>query len=77
LQGLRVTQRRHGDVDAGALRGEGLRFAVTMTAATFAVRSVAPRVLTPSRSSMATSDWRVKGELLSVSPVPLRPTTSP
>ncbi len=41
------------------------RFAVTMTAATLAVRMFSPRVLTPSRSSMACRLWRVKGELLS------------
>jgi hypothetical protein len=53
------------------------RFAVTITAATFAVRSVVPRVLTPRRSSIACKDCLVKGVLLSVSPVPLRPTTRP
>ena len=40
------------------------RFAVTMTAATLAVRRLAPRVLTPRRSSIACSDCLVKGALL-------------
>ena len=53
------------------------RLAVTMTAATFLVLSVAPRVLTPRRSSIDCTDCRVKGELRSESPVPLRPTTRP
>ena len=46
-------------------------------AATFAVRMFSPRVLTPSRSSMACRLCLVKGELLRPSPVPLRPTTRP
>jgi hypothetical protein len=53
------------------------RLPVTMTAATLPVRMVAPRMLTPMRSSIACSDCLVKGMLLSVSPVPLRPTTRP
>ena len=56
---------------------KGGRLAVTITAARFWVRIVAPRVLTPRRSSMAWSDCLVNGMLLSVSPVPLRPTTMP
>ncbi|MNL46184.1 hypothetical protein D3C87_1688710 [compost metagenome] len=56
---------------------KGGRFAVTITAATLAVRMLAPRVLTPRRSSIACRDCLVKGVLLSVSPVPLRPTTMP
>ena len=55
----------------------GGRSAVTMTAATLPVRICWPRILTPSRSSIACSDCLVKGALLSVSPVPLSPTTSP
>ena len=53
--------------------------AVTMTAATFLVSSLViwSRVLTPSRSSIATSDSRVNTALSSLSPVPLSPTTSP
>jgi hypothetical protein len=78
LQALGVAHRRDGDVDAGSLRAEGREgSAVTITAATLPVRSVWPRMLTPRRSSIACSDWRVKGMLLSVSPVPLRPTTRP
>ena len=53
------------------------RLPVTMTAATLPVRMVAPRMLTPMRSSIACSDCLVKGMLFSVSPVPLRPTTRP
>ena len=53
------------------------RFAVTITAATLPVRRVCPRMLTPSRSNIAVSDCLVKGMLLSVSPVPLSPTTKP
>lgn len=53
------------------------RLPVTITAATLPVRMVAPRMLTPMRSSIACSDCLVKGMLLSVSPVPLRPTTRP
>ena len=53
------------------------RLAVTMTAATLPVRMVWPRMLTPSRSSIAVSDCLVKGMLLSVSPVPFSPTTRP
>ena len=52
-------------------------FAVTITAATFLVLRLASRVLTPSRSSMASRLWRVKGALRSESPVPFRPTTMP
>ena len=55
----------------------GGRLAVTITAATLPVRSVWPRMLTPSRSSIAVSDCLVKGMLLRVSPVPLSPTTRP
>lgn len=55
----------------------GGRFAVTITAATLPVRMVWPQMFTPSRSSMACRDCLVKGVLLSVSPVPLRPTTRP
>ena len=53
------------------------RLAVTITAATLPVRIVCPRMLTPSRSSIACSDCLVNGMLLRVSPVPLRPTTRP
>ena len=50
---------------------------LAMAAAMLPVRIVWPRMLTPSRSSIAVSDCLVKGMLLRVSPVPLRPTTSP
>ena len=40
LQALGVAERRDGDVDARALRAEGGRLAVTITAATLPVRSV-------------------------------------
>jgi hypothetical protein len=55
------------------------RLAVTITAATFLVESLViwSRVLTPNRSSIATSDSRVKMALSSLSPVPFRPTTKP
>ena len=56
---------------------KGGRLPVTITAATLPVRMVAPRMLTPMRSSIACSDCLVKGMLFSVSPVPLRPTTRP
>ena len=61
------------------LREKGGRLAVTMTAATFFVCSLAAwsRVFTPSRSSMPISDSRVKIALSSLSPVPFSPTTSP
>jgi len=53
------------------------RLAVTITAATFLVLSVASRVLTPRRSSMASRLCLVKGALRRASPVPFRPTTMP
>ena len=61
------------------VRAKAGRLAVTMTAATFLVCSLAPwsRVFTPSRSSMPISDWRVNTALSSLSPVPFSPTTSP
>ena len=60
-------------------RAKAGRLAVTMTAATFLVCSLLSwsRVLTPRRSSMPMSDWRVNTALSSRSPVPLRPTTRP
>ena len=51
--------------------------AVTMMAAMFLELALAPRILTPRRSVMPSSDWRVKGQLRRESPVPLRPTTRP
>jgi len=48
-----------------------------MTAAVFCVLSAASLALTPRRSSMPRRDWRVNTELEIVSPVRLRPTTSP
>ena len=56
---------------------KGGKLPVTMTAAMLPVRMVCPRTLTPSRSSIAVSDCFVNGTLFNVSPVPLRPTTSP
>ena len=53
------------------------RFAVTITAATFLVCIVVPRVLTPSRSSMVWMLCWVNGAFFRESPVPLRPTTRP
>jgi len=53
------------------------RLAVTITAATFLVCMVSPRVLTPSRSSMVCRLCWVKGALRSESPEPLSPTTRP
>jgi hypothetical protein len=53
------------------------RLPVTITAATLPVRIVAPRMLTPMRSSIACSDCLVKGMLFRVSPEPFRPTTRP
>ena len=58
-------------------RANGGSVAVTMTAATFLVLRALPRVLTPSRSSMATRLSWVNIELRRLSPVPLRPTTRP
>ena len=51
--------------------------AVTMTAARFLELALAPRMLTPSRSVIPSSDWRVKGQLRRLSPVPFSPTTRP
>lgn len=48
-----------------------------MTAATFLVFRLAPRMLTPWRSIIPSRDWRVNGELRKESPVPFRPTTRP
>ena len=56
---------------------KGARLAVTMTAATFLVLIGAPRVLTPSRSSMVCSACCVNGAFLSESPVLFSPTTRP
>jgi hypothetical protein len=53
------------------------RLAVTITAATFLVCIVWPRVLVPIRSSMVWIESWVKGAFFSESPVPLRPTTRP
>ena len=50
---------------------------MTITAATFLVFSVASRVLTPSRSSMASRLCLVKGAFRRASPVPFKPTTMP
>ncbi len=58
-------------------RAKGGSVAVTITAATFLVRRLLSRALTPSRSSMPMRLSRVKIALLRVSPVPLSPTTSP
>jgi hypothetical protein len=58
-------------------RAKGRSVAVTITAATFFVFSLLPRVATPSRSSIATRLSCVNIELRRLSPVPLRPTTSP
>ncbi len=55
------------------------RRAVTITAATFLVFSVAAasRTFTPSRSSMAERLCLVKAAFCRESPVPFRPTTMP
>ncbi|MNC62396.1 hypothetical protein D3C75_1124140 [compost metagenome] len=66
-----ATSRREPGVAKGG------RSAVIMTAATFLVFRLAPRMLTPWRSIIPSSDWRVKGELRRLSPVPFRPTTRP
>jgi hypothetical protein len=66
-----VTSMRLPDVAKGG------RLAVTMTAAALAVLSVELRVLMPSRSIMDSRLWRVKAQLRSESPVPLRPVTTP
>ena len=58
-------------------RAKGGSVAVTETAATFWVCMRVPRMLTPSRSSIACIDSSVKGELRIRSPVPARPTTRP
>jgi hypothetical protein len=60
-------------------RAKAGRFAVTITAATFFVSSRASlsRVLTPSRSSMPISVWRVKTAVRSRSPMLFSPTTRP
>ena len=53
------------------------RLAVTITAATFLVCMISPRVFTPSRSSMVWMLCWVKGAFFSESPVPFKPTTRP
>jgi len=60
-------------------RAKGGRLAVTITAAMLRVLSFSSlsRVLTPRRSNMPTSDWRVKMAVRNWSPVPARPTTRP
>ena len=46
-------------------------------AAMFLELALEPRMLTPSRSVIPSSDCRVKGQLRRLSPVPFSPTTRP
>ena len=55
---------RHRNVDRVPWPAKAGRLAVTITAATFLVCMVSPRVLTPSRSSMVWMDCWVKGAFL-------------
>jgi flagellar hook-associated protein 1 len=64
----------NGELAGGPQTDSG---AAALADQTLPVCSCWPRMLTPSRSSIPCSDCLVNGALLSVSPVPLRPTTRP